>query len=516
MRIEYTAMPEWPPLAWLACCRSGEATIAVQHGPRVEVTPEWFAEAVWADEYAAAGFDRTDLVFGSGGRRRNGTVTFVSSGTAVDRLQTATRAGESWVSNSLPCLLAAVEGVPDPMFTGYYALFKSIIRGTNRYQREISTSAGPVRLVYFANLEWNGAVLREVEKPVPTRDFASFEKYRTFLQSTLRRLHENLSAVERRFPYRWLATISSGYDGLATAVLTKPHGLSEAISLIEARGGESDSGETPAAMLGISVSLIARDAWRQASRPEVPFIAADAKGEDVFLRGADAQLAGRALLTGHYGIAWDKNVEGLSGAFERKDQAGLSLTEYRLWAGFLHCPIPFFGARQVQDLMALSQKPEMKPWDVGGSYNRPIPRRIIETAGIPRGSFATRKRAGSVLLFHRDSFLCPSSLEDFLRWLGDQGEEWCRRGQVPHVPIAGRRTWRQRAAGVAAGGIQVLARAAGHRLRFLDAAGRRLALVANREPLFRYLFPWAMARAKERYSDVVTRARAARAREPGS
>ncbi len=504
MRFEYTAMPEWPPLAWLACCRSGAATVAVRHGPRVEVTAEWFAEAVWADEYAAAAFDRTDLVFGSGGRARNDTVTFVSSGTAVDRLQTVTRGGESWVSNSLPCLLAAVAGVPDPTFTGYYAFFKSVIHGTSRYQHELPTSAGPVRLVYFANLEWNGAVLREVEKPVPARDFSSFEKYRDFLQFTLGRLHENLSAVERRFPYRWLATISSGYDGLATAVLAKPHGLGEAISFSEARGGDSDSGEIPAGMLGVSVSLIARDAWRHAPQPEVPFIAADAKGEDVFLRGAEAHLAGRALLTGHYGIAWDKNVKGLSGGFERKDQAGLSLTEYRLWAGFLHCPIPFLGARQVRDLMALSQSPEMRPWDVGGSYSRPIPRRIIESADIPRGTFATRKRAGSVLFFHRDSFLAPSSLEDFLRWLRDQGDEWRKRGLVPPVPVPGRRALRQRAAAVAAWGVQLLARATGNRLWFLTAVGRRLALVANREPLFRYLFAWAMARAKQRYGAVDT------------
>ena len=476
--------------------------MSVQHGPRVEVTPDWFAEAVWADEYAAAAFDRTDLVFGSGGRARNGTVTFVSSGTAVDRLQTMTRAGESWVSNSLPCLLAAVEGVPDPTFTGYYAFFKSVIRGTRRYQQELLTSAGPVRLVYFANLEWNGAVLREVEKPVPTRDFSSFEKYRDFLQSTLGRLHENLSAEGRRFPYRWLATISSGYDGLATAVLARPQGLGEAISITEGRGGGSDSGETPSAMLGLSLSLIARDDWRQTLLPEVPFIAADAKGEDVFLRGAESHLVGRALLTGHYGIAWDKEVKGLSGGFERKDQAGLSLTEYRLWAGFLHCPIPFFGARQVQDIITLSHSPEMGPWDVGGSYNRPIPRRIIETAGIPRGSFATRKRAGSVLFFHRDSFLSPSSLEDFLDWLRDQGDEWRKRGLVPPDHVPGRRTLRQRAAAVAAWGVQLLARATGNRWGLLAAVGRRLALVANREPLFRYVFPWAMARAKERYAGI--------------
>jgi hypothetical protein len=501
MRLIYTLIPEWPPLAWLACCRAGDLTVPVRHGPRVEVNADWFAEAVWADLYRDAAFDRTDLVFGSGGRLRDGTLTFVSAGTTVDRLHLLQRGAKSWVSNSLPCLLAAVEGVPDPTYPAYYDTFKSIVRGIRRYQREIPTSAGPARLIYFDNLEWNGQTLHEVEKPGPRRDFSSFEKYRDFLQSTLRLLTENLCATERRFPYRWLGTISSGYDSLTTAVLAKPLGLDEAINFTEARGGGADSGQAVAGLLGVTLSPIARDAWRQATRPEVPFIASDAKGEDVFLRGAEAKLTGRALLTGYTGgRAWDKNIKGLSDEIQRGDQSGLSVTEFRLWAGFLHCPIAFLGTRQIRDLYALNHSPEMRPWDVGGRYNRPIARRIIESAGIPRGAFAVHKRAGSVLFFRRDSFLSPSSLEDFTRWLRDQRDEWLKRGLVPPLLEPGRRTLVQRSAAAAAGMFQLLDQATVHRVHLFDAVARRLANVANREPLFRYLFPWAIARAKERYT----------------
>jgi len=176
------------------------------------------------------------------------------------------------------------------------------------------------------------------------------------------------------------------------------------------------------------------------------------------------------------------------------------VTEFRLWAGFLHCPIAFLGTRQIRDLYALNRSPEMQPWDVGGRYTRPIARRIIESAGIPRGTFAVHKRAGSVLFFQRDSFLSPDSLEDFTRWLRDQGDEWRRRGLVPPTPAPGRRSLGQWGAAAAAWMFQLLDRATAHRVRFLEAVGRRLANVANREPLFRYLFPWATARAKERYT----------------
>jgi hypothetical protein len=500
-RIAYTAIPEWPPLAWLARCRPGHEAVDVFHGARVEVAAEWFVEAVWAGRYSDTAFDRTDLVFGSGGRLRNGTLTFVSAGTTVDRLQWLQRGETTWISNSMPCLLMAAEGVPDPTFPGYYDAFKSIMRGIRSYEREIHTSAGPARLVYFDNLEWNGTALRAVEKPAPQRDFSSFEKYRDFLQATLRVLNENLLATERRFPYRWLGTISSGYDSLTTAVLAKPFGLDEVISFTEARGGEADSGEAAASLLGLRLSLIDRDAWQLTSRPEVPFVASDAKGEDVFFRGAEGKLEGRVLLSGfHGGTAWDRDSEPAADDIVRGDQSGLSLTEFRLWAGFLHCPIAFAGARQARDISTLSRSAEMRQWDVGGRYTRPISRRIIETAGIPRGTFAVRKRAGSVLFFQHDGFLSPTSHEDLTQWLRSQEDEWRKRGLMPPTAERPRKTIQQRGAAIVAPIIQGLARATGNRFWPLNVVGRRLMNIAYPQPLFRYLFPWAIARAKERYA----------------
>src|SRR2546428_10353760 len=79
MHFRYTPVPDWPPLAWLACGHRGDPTVEVFHGPDVETTPDGFSEAVWDGEFARAGFDETDLVFGSGARRRGGGGTLVSS-----------------------------------------------------------------------------------------------------------------------------------------------------------------------------------------------------------------------------------------------------------------------------------------------------------------------------------------------------------------------------------------------------------------------------------------------------
>src|SRR5437764_832880 len=359
MHFRYTPVPDWPPLAWLACGHRGDPTVEVFHGLEVETTPDGFSEAVWDGEFARAGFDETDLVFGSGARRRGGGVTFVSSGSTVDRLHSHEVAGRVCVANSLACLLVAIGADVDPTYAGYYADFKSISDGLVRYARSVATSAGPV----------------------------------------------------------------------------------------------------------------------------LPFLAADAKGEDVYFRGAEAHLARRVLVTGYHGDQmWSKRPRAPSADIVRGDQSGLSLSEYRLWAGFIHLPVPFLGVRQIGDVSALSRSPAMAPWDVRGTYSRPICRRIVETAGVPRDAFGVRKQTASVLFFERDDMLSPGSLADYGAWLREHAAHRSARGLAAPT----------RSPSAAARLRAALARLAPPRLR--NALG-----LAHRSRLFPHLFPSAVARAKPRY-----------------
>ena len=99
-----------------------------------------------------------------------------------------------------PACSTAAGAAPDPTFPGYFALFESIIRGIRNYERDLPTSVGPARLVYFDNLAWDGRDLREIEKPFTRYDFSTYDRYRAFLDTTLRRMTENLAARERRYP----------------------------------------------------------------------------------------------------------------------------------------------------------------------------------------------------------------------------------------------------------------------------------------------------------------------------
>src|SRR2546425_10468948 len=102
MHFRYTPVPDWPPLAWLAWGHRGDPTVEVFHGPDVETTPDGFSEAGWDGEFARAGFDETDLVFGSGARRRGGGVPVLSSRPAVDRPHPPQAAGEGRAAQPRP------------------------------------------------------------------------------------------------------------------------------------------------------------------------------------------------------------------------------------------------------------------------------------------------------------------------------------------------------------------------------------------------------------------------------
>lgn len=498
MDFRYSLIDRWPPLAWLAVCRPDSPYVDIAHGGRVETGPDWFAEAVWDADYERGDFDRTDLVYGTGGRIRDNGIIFVSSATAVERLHSLESDGQVWISNSLACLLEAADANISPDYSGYFEDFESIIRGIEDYCHLMATSAGPVQLTYYRNLLWCNNHLSEIPKPNRQHDFSSFRRYRVFLENSLSKIADNMRSDLRAYPYEMLATISSGYDSPTVATVARRAGLEETLSFSSSRDGRPDSGEEIARRLDLEPLVVDSTVWRDEPYSEVPFVASDAKGEDVYYHGATDLLEGRVLLTGYGGSrVWNKG-QPKPVNFERSDQSGLSLCEFRLWSGFLHCPVTFMGGRQTGDLCQISNLPEMQPWDIPGDYSRPICRRILEEAGIPRTMFGVEKKAASILLFDRNSFLSPASLTDYQRWLKRNGrlsDATATRRAADTIRASARRAVRvlQRSAAVLHTFVPI-------KLIERVSTSGRLTRFANHEPLFTHVFPWAIERAKLRYA----------------
>jgi hypothetical protein len=141
----------------------------------------------------------------------------------------------------------------------------------------------------------------------------------------------------------------------------------------------------------------------------------------------------------------------------------------------------------------------MKPWDVPGDYSRPICRRIVEEAGVPREMFGIEKLASWVKLNRQKAFLSDQSMQDYIDWLGENRMEWVRQGRVPPVRSLSldglELSWRSRFKYWAAKkrGLSQLA---------LHYSGLRLfANILYDRPtrLRRYVFPWALEHLKKVY-----------------
>jgi hypothetical protein len=219
-----------------------------------------------------------------------------------------------------------------------------------------------------------------------------------------------------------VGTISSGYDSATTAVLCREAGMNKAISFRKARGGADDHGEEVARKLGLDLTLVDRRDWRAQEFGEVPFIAANCLGGDVFFRAGEGLMRGRVLVTGFHGDkVWDKYTRALGPDIVRGDMSGLSFCEYRLAIGCIQFPVAYMGVRQIRDINALSNAPELAHWDVPGNYSRPICRRIVEEAGVPRNLFGMTKKGSTVRFVQGEMALSDGARIEYHRWLRRTG-----------------------------------------------------------------------------------------------
>lgn len=507
-RFRYALCSQWPPLAWVARMCRGAPTISVYHGSRVELADDWFCEAVWDGPFADGSIDRTDIVAGTGARLREGKLTFVSSGTTVDRLQWVDRDGQILVSNSLVGLLRLSGESLIASYRHYQRDFFSIVWGLRRYQRTLPASGGPIELCYFDNLVWNGDTLRRVAKPCDKRRFENYSAYDEFLRRSMGLIASNMSSSDRTRPYEFLGTLSTGYDSTAITALAKDEGLRDVLCFSRQTG--RDLGSKIAHYFGVNPIEVDVDHWLDMELVEIPFIAGNCFGEEVQYAPLQGQMSGKVLLTGFHGDKiWSCDNPNPNADIVRGDASGGALTEFRLHAGFIHCAVPFWGVRDAASLLAISRSEEMRSWDVAGDYSRPICRRIVESIGVPREAFGQNKSFAARWYLSQPDGLPEASRRALVEWLDKQrpSSRW-RKGRLPSLLSA-------RFEDAMYGAISLM----GHALTKLPGAYRmgldKVPITGNimamrngvgyhPPPVFgsrRYVFPWAVEEMGRTYPD---------------
>jgi len=422
--------PNLPRLAWCAEVIRGSNDIRVLHGLGIEITNTYFVEGAWSGRFRDSSFGEAFTFTGSGALLAESDVLFCTATDTLQALYSVRWSDRLLMSNSLAFLMVQSGETAKLGYRYYDADLMSIMFGLRDYTPSLVTLSGRrVHVWYHSNVQ----ISRQLDlSPLPKTmrsEFRDYSDYVGFLLEEVTEVITNARDPARTTAYLPITTISSGYDSPACAVLGRLAGCREAITFVTAReeyGAESDSGLQIGKFLGLEVEEFDPMGYLERKDcPEIDFLATGYGGDDLIYSSAERRLGARLLLTGYHGDkVWARHNDSVSPNIVRGDPSGGSLAEFRLRVGFLNLPVPFIGCVNQSSIHGISNSEEMKPWRVPATnYDRPIPRRIIEAAGVPRHLFGQRKKAAARPVHTLgatdtplDQVLSPTTLHNFSQW----------------------------------------------------------------------------------------------------
>jgi len=385
-----------PPLAWCAEVRRGVHDVVVKHGRFVETTHDAFFEGVWDGLFVDFDFRSSHTTMGSGGCVEGERLCFVAPSHTYESLVTLVDGDRLWVSNSIAFVLASADDAPDLRYPWYHRdLLRLQRRGaTGTEPAALPTARGRTVLLHAGTDLIVGDQLAIATRPRPQppepRDFT---EYRALLADTVAALVRNAddSARTHRFPL--ITTTSSGYDSPATSVLAAAAGVHKAITFeTQEPHAHVDSGRAIAEALGLEVHTIDARAWRGASGcPEIEFLACSSGWAMLPMAPVASGWPGSVVFLGSMGDdVWRRDRQDVKPRLARpheEEPASAGLREFRLRAGIVFVHVPTIGAIHADAIHRIARSDEMAHWSLGNGYDRPVPRRIVEEAGIPRAAF---------------------------------------------------------------------------------------------------------------------------------
>jgi hypothetical protein len=494
MDILFREHPRLPPLSWAAEITPKQVT--VHHGSRLEHGPDWLVDGCWPGPFEAGLPEgNVDGFFAFSLRLTENGVIVETPSNPCERISLWSSPERVVVSPSIAFILALTDGAADPSYPDYLHDFFHIIQRISQNEGSVPLAGGEtLQVIANRRVTISNQLAVRVEYRPLERSFRSFAEYKAFLQKTLVDVRDNVLSPARRFSYGLASTISSGYDSLMVNVLAAPLGWKDAATFCAEKDSE-DSGAQFGPRLGMEVIPIDPASYLQEPNfPEAEFIGTGTRGEDVVFSGGASYFRNKLLLTGTYADYLERDVFGIPNAdIYRITTTGCALREFRWRTGFLHVPLAHAGGMGLMSFKAISNSREMKPWSVGGNYDRPISRRIIEEAGFARGSFAAAKR-GMI----RATFDAP---DDRLRlWMNPRSFESLRQFAQKHASC---RPLRARLQRLGKYGLYRAERLIGRRLKNAGLLDKTPDLFEERHKsvpgLSSFIFAWSAEILQNRY-----------------
>jgi hypothetical protein len=426
MIFSFRKVDSLPRLAWCAIVTRQDQAVVVYHGPDVELASNAFFEGAWDGEFRQFDFDEARVFAGSGARLRHDKVVFSTDTGVFDWLYTVQVGARMFVSNSIAFLFSITCDKPDPAYPFYYAdLIHYARMGQKRRNRSLRAASGrQIKIFWTCNLHLDHSLQIEQRPKQVFAEPSTFTQYVDMLTCSFSRVACNAADTGRKLQFTPLSALSRGYDCNASAAIVASLGYRDGFTfqnLVDEDFGRScpdDSGLEVGKQLDMHVIAVSPTAYRRLQVPRDDEFCANPAGSEVLVAGLESDLQGRLLVGGRIGdYLWKTGKRLPSSEAVRPELTwvpGLSINDFRLRVGFLRVDLPQIGANCAQAIQRISRSEEMRAWRLGGDYDRPIPRRLLEQHGVRRDMFGMKKMSGGfVYLPFNVEALSPQARVDF-------------------------------------------------------------------------------------------------------
>lgn len=385
-------------MAWGAHLRRGSDVVRVFHGPWVETHGDWFVEGAWTGDFEKGELDAALFNVGSGGVLRNGQAVFVSPTDVRSRIYSARRGDDLFFSNSMVFALHMAGDELDACHPYYHAdVVRMFVVGISVPVNTLATRTTRGLQCHDSCQVAVGPdlVLRRIEKPKYEAP-RSYSHYVETLRGVMEGVLRNADSPARRHArYKAIATVSGGYDANALAAIAASLGVRDSLCFYDRTPGD-DGGPEIARLLRLEATEYGKMQFRSVpDLCEAEFLTWPG-GHDIVMAPCEPVLAQRLIIIGRYGdTALSMDPDKARGEFRISADymGGGAMHEFRMRVGFFDFNVFYAAALHAPRICEISRSDEMRPWSIGGEYDRPIGRRIVEEAGVPREMFGIKKSA---------------------------------------------------------------------------------------------------------------------------
>lgn len=422
MKFEYNKINSLPPLSWLAIVKKQSEIITVVSGNMVECHDQFFVSGAWNGNFLEADFVNASSFQGTGAqlvKNERGGVIFATPNHLQESVYSIDKEDKCYFSNSVPFLLAYTNNELDKDYYGYEYDFNSIFFGSKRCVKKTKLKDGFLLMHRYCNIHVDSLLNISETSKNQSPKFASFEEYVEQMNIVLRDIINNAQDKSRKCRYKLVTTISKGYDASAASALVHDLGCDTALTFSSPQKYKEDSGVDVAKCLEYK-NIIEGNGTAYMSNKELWEAECSSCGDVgglVAFNTFEEHYKDSILFLGLKGDSiWGKHSKEANSDFDFYEMSigAEQNPEHYLRNNTISISIPLILGDQWKTIYNIANSKEMEAYSVGGYYDRPVPRRIVEERGVPREYFGMKKSgAGFTYRFQPTLKSVKSKMSDY-------------------------------------------------------------------------------------------------------